>query len=74
MLVNKLPLPVKKLAVTKLPKLALPADTLPVISKLVSVPTLVILGCAFVYTVPATKLLPTCPLTLAPATLFAVVA
>ena len=70
MLAPKLPVPVAtKLFVPKLPVFALP-DTF----KLVSVPTLVILGCAFVYTVPATKLLPTCPDTLAPATLLAVVA
>ena len=41
---------------------------------LVSVPTLVILGCALVYTVPAIAALPTCPETLAPATAFAVAA
>ena len=40
----------------------------------VNEPTDVIFGCAFVYTVPAIKLLPTCPETLAPATLLAVVA
>ena len=72
--VSKLPLPVKKLAVTKLPRLALPAVTLPVTAKLVSVPVLVILGCAFVYTVPDIKLLATCPDTLPPATALAVVA
>jgi hypothetical protein len=49
--VNRLPLPVKKLAVTKLPKLALPDEILPVTSKLVSVPVLVIFGCALVVTV-----------------------
>ena len=58
----------------------LPLDTilfdtkLPETLKLVSVPTLVMFGCAFVYTVPATNALPTCPETLAPATAFAVVA
>ena len=43
-LVNNEPLPVKKLLVTKLPPLTLPADKLPVISKLLNVPTLVIFG------------------------------
>jgi hypothetical protein len=42
--VNKLPLPVKKLADTLLPKLALPDVMLPVTAKLVSVPTLVMFG------------------------------
>ena len=45
------------------------AVTVPLTFKLVSVPTLVILGCAFVYTVPATNALPTCPDTLLPVTL-----
>ena len=45
---NVIPFPAKKLAVTRLPKLALPPDILPVTSKLVSVPTLVMFGCAFV--------------------------
>jgi hypothetical protein len=44
---------VKKLAVTKLPKLALPDVILPVTARLVSVPTEVIFGCALVVTVPA---------------------
>ena len=51
--VSKLPLPLKKLAVTKLPRLALPDVILPVTAKLVSVPVLVIFGCALVVTVPA---------------------
>ena len=72
--VNKLPLPVKKLAVTKLPKLALPDVMLPVTATLVSVPTDVIFGCAAVVTVPAVVAALTVPDTLAPATLFAVVA
>ena len=42
--VNRLPLPLKKLAVTKLPKLALPELIFPVTYKLVSVPTEVIFG------------------------------
>ena len=42
-----------------LPVLILPALKLPVTAKLVSVPTLVILGCAFVYTVPAINALAT---------------
>ena len=50
--VNKLPLPVKKLAVTLLPKLALPEVMLPVTDKLVSVPTEVMFGCADVVNVP----------------------
>ena len=44
MLLNKLPDPLKKLAVTKLPKLALPAVKLPVISKVTNVPTDVMFG------------------------------
>ena len=59
MLLKLLPAPIKKLEVTALPKLALPDVILPVTSKLVKVPTDVIFGCAFVYTVPDTKLLPT---------------
>ena len=47
------PLPVKKLADTLLPKLALPAVMLPVTLKLVNVPTEVMFGCAAVVTVPA---------------------
>ena len=74
MLKSALPLPLKKLAVAKLPRFALPLAILPVTSKLVSVPTEVMFGCAFVYTVPATSALPTCPETLAPATALAVVA
>ena len=46
--VNKLPFPLKKFAVTKLPKFALLLVTLPDIAKLLNVPTLVILGCALV--------------------------
>ena len=42
--VNRLPLPLKKLAVTKLPKLALPDVMLPVTAKLLNVPTEVIFG------------------------------
>ena len=42
------PLPTKKLAVTELPRLALPEVILPVTDKSVSVPTDVIFGCAFV--------------------------
>ena len=42
--VNRLPLPVKKFAVTKLPKLALPAVMLPVTARLLNVPTEVIFG------------------------------
>ena len=51
--VNRLPLPLKKLAVTKLPRLALPDVILPVTAKLDNVPTEVIFGCAAVVTVPA---------------------
>ena len=51
------------------PKLVVPETV-----KLLNVPTDVILGCAFVYTVPAINALPTCPETLAPATALAVVA
>ena len=40
--------PVKKLATTLLPKFALPALTLPVIARLVNVPTDVMFGCAAV--------------------------
>ena len=50
------------------------AVMLPLASNEVSVPTDVILGCAAVYTVPATNAFPTCPDTLEPATAFAVVA
>ena len=46
----------KKLAVTKLPKLALPDVILPVTAKLVNVPTLVMLPCAAVVKVPTNKL------------------
>ena len=49
-------------------------DILPETLKLVSVPTLVIFGCAAVVTVPAVVALDTVPDTLAPATLLAVVA
>ena len=51
--VNRLPSPLKKLAVTRLPKLALPEVILPVTTKLVRVPVDVILGCALVVTAPA---------------------
>ena len=44
------------------------------IVKPVNEPTLVMFGCAFVYTVPDTNALLTCPETLAPATLLAVAA
>ena len=47
---------------------------MPVTSRDVNVPTLVIFGWAFEYTVLEIKALPTWPLTFAPATLFAVVA
>ena len=47
------PLPMKKLAIAALPKTALPEVILPVTAKLVNVPTLVMLGCAFCVTVPA---------------------
>ena len=53
MLDKLLPLPMKKLAVAALPKLALPDDKLPVTARLVKVPTLVMFGCAAVVTVPA---------------------
>ena len=39
--------------------LTLAPDIFPVTAKLLNVPTLVIFGCAFVYTVPATSALPT---------------
>ena len=56
----------------KLPAIVVsPADNAPVTAKVVSVPTDVIFGCAFVYTVPATSALPTCPETLPPATAYA---
>ena len=44
----------KKLAVTRLPRLALPDVILPVTAKLVKVPVLVIFGCAAVVSEPAT--------------------
>ena len=44
----------------------LPPVTVPVTLKLLRVPTDVMLGCALVYTVPATRALPTCPVTLPP--------
>ena len=54
---------------TKLPvTVKLAPEISPVTLKLVNVPTLVILGCEFVYTVPAINAFDTCPLTLAPAT------
>ena len=43
----------KYVAVAALPKLALPLVKLPVIDKLDNIPTEVMFGCAFVYTVPA---------------------
>ena len=58
MLLNKLPDPLKKLAVTKLPKLALPAVRLPVISNVTNVPTEVIFGWEDAVTVPAVTALP----------------
>jgi len=61
---------VKKLAVTRLPRLALPDVILPVTVKLVKVPVLVMFGCAAVVTVPAVVALVasgTVPVTLAPA-------
>jgi len=64
--VNKLPLPVKKLAVTKLPKLAFPEVILPVADRLLNVPTLVIFGCDAVVTVLAVVALDTVPVTFAP--------
>ena len=54
------PLP-NKLAVT------FAAVTLPVTAREVNVPTLVMFGCALVYTVPATSALLTCPVTFPPA-------
>ena len=59
-----------------MPELAytLPAATFPVTLKLDNVPTLVILGCAAVVTVPAVVADDTVPDTLAPATALAVVA
>ena len=53
---------------------ALLAEILPDTVKFDKVPTLVILGCEFVYTVPAINAFATCPETLATATEFAVVA
>jgi len=64
--VSRYPLPEKKLAVTRLPKLALPDVILPVTAKLVKVPVLVIFGCAAVVTVPAVVASGTVPVTLAP--------
>jgi hypothetical protein len=64
--VNRLPLPLKKFAVTRLPKLALPEVMLPVTAKLVNVPTEVIFGCAAVVTVLAVVALDTAPVTFAP--------
>ena len=69
------PEPVTIVFATKDPVIfALPAVKLPVTDNELNVPTLVILGCAFVYTVPAINAFDTCPLTLAPATELAVVA
>ena len=59
----------KKLAVTRLPRLALPEVILPVTAKAVNVPVLVMFGCAAVVTVPAVVALvalDTVPVTLAP--------
>ena len=53
MLDRLLPLPIKKLAVAALPKLALPDEILPVTPRLVNVPTEVMFGCAAVVTVAA---------------------
>jgi hypothetical protein len=47
-----------RFAVKMLPLILLTLE-LPETLRLVNVPTLVILGCAFVYTVPATNALPT---------------
>ena len=58
-MLSRLPEPLKKLAVTKLPKLALPELTLPMTASDDRVPTLVIFGCAPVVTVPATNALAT---------------
>ena len=52
-LVRFAPDPIKKLAVTLLPKLALPELILPVTAKPLNVPTEVIFGCALVVTTPA---------------------
>ena len=49
-----------------MPKLASPDEILPVTTKLVSVPTEVMFGCALVYTVPEINALPTCPVTFEP--------
>ena len=51
----------KKLAVTRLPKLALPDVILPDTVKLVNVPVLVMFGCAAVVTVPAVVALVAAP-------------
>ena len=45
---------------------------MPFTFKLVNVPTLVMFGCAFVVTVPATDAVATVPVTLAPETLYAI--
>ena len=55
-LVNKLPSPLKKFALTKLPPLIFSAVILPNTVKLVRLPTLVIFGCALELTVVAAKL------------------
>ena len=47
------PLPIKKFALAALPKFALLLTMLPDTFKLVKVPTLVMLGCAFAVTVTA---------------------
>ena len=51
-LLNKPPSPWKKLALAKLPKLALPLVILPVTVRELNVPTLVMFGCAAVINVP----------------------
>ena len=48
-----------------------PVTLVPEITRFDNVPTEVMLGCALVYTVPASNALPTYPLTLAPATALA---
>ena len=53
MFVRRLPSPEKKLATTRLPKLAFPDVMFPNTAKLVNVPTLVIAGCAALDTVCA---------------------
>ena len=59
--VKYIPLPVKKLADTLFPKLALPDVMLPVTAKFVNVPTLVMFGCELLVNVPVNKLAPIVP-------------